>query len=342
MRTYFLEINLLLIAIVLISIFLVHNDIYRKYVLSNQFKNPEGSSQQVQAQVQNQTQVQAQVQVKDEPGGQQKVLSFASTSPTAIQWGSYVGDGIKNLPSFETLVGKKVDILAVFVGWNDDFPTELLNSVGNSGKTLLIFWEPEFGYDNVLDSSHDKDIQSFASAAKMYGKPIILVPFPEMNLNEEAWGYGKNGNSAKKFVAAWQYVHNYFVDVPNVKFAIDYNNESIPDTIDNKFEVYYPGNAYVDYVGLSGFNYGSPWQTFDQLFSIAIKNVSIFDKPLYILSTASAAGSEKAEWIYDGLGNISQKYPSIKGWVWFNYDKEEDWEINSDNASLQAFRSVIP
>lgn len=263
---------------------------------------------------------------------------------SGLQWGAYVGDTISSLATLETLVGGTADIRAVFEGFSDTFPSNFRSTVGAQGKTLVIFWEPNFGYDEINNGSKDSYIQQFAADAKNYSHPVILAPFDEMNLNEEAWGYGQNGNTAEKFKTAWKRIHDIFVaqNATNVKFAIPFNNVSVPNVSGNKFADYYPGDAYVDYIGLDGFNFGSPWQTFAQVFDTAVSQVSSFNKPIYILSTASAPGSQKAAWIRDGLGDHIQTYSNVVGWVWFNEDKETDWRVNSDTTSLEAFRSILP
>jgi len=55
---------------------------------------------------------------------------------------------------------------------------------------------------------------------------------------------------------------------------------------------------------------------------------------------ASAAGSQKASWITEGLKLISSD-PSIAGFIWFNENKEQNWLVNSDPASLQAFKTGV-
>ena len=171
-----------------------------------------------------------------------------------------------------------------------------------------------------------------------------LILNHEMNLNEEAWGYGVNNNTSLKFRTAWQHIHYLFVSASatNVKFAITYNNVSIPNVSGNEMSDYYPGDEYVDYVGIDGFNFANPWLTFAQVFDTAITQASVFNKPIYILSTASEAGTQKASWIIDGLGSITKKYSNVLGWIWFNQGGQPNWIVNSDGASLLAFKSIIP
>jgi len=74
-----------------------------------------------------------------------------------------------------------------------------------------------------------------------------------------------------------------------------------------------------------------------------MKEMEKYNKPIYLFSLASAPGPDKAEWIKEGLGTIIKQYPNIAGWVWFNQNgPDRNWTINSDTASLEAFKSIIP
>ena len=271
-------------------------------------------------------------------------LNQPNTTPHVLEWGAYTGNNTNDLANFETLVGKKVNIFAYFAGWDMNFPSDLATTIGAQGKTLVIFWEPSFGYDGIMDGSKDAYIKQFATDAKAYGYSVILAPFDEMNLNEETWGYGANNNSAQKFKTVWIHIHDIFTSVgaTNVKFAITYNNVSTPDVSGNGMADYYPGSIYVDYIGIDGFNFNTPPLTFAQIFDNAITQASVFNKPIYILSMASDAGPHKATWITDGLGTNIKNYPNVFGWVWFNKPGTPNWIVNSDAASLAAFKSVLP
>jgi len=93
-------------------------------------------------------------------------------------------------------------------------------------------------------------------------------------------------------------------------------------------------------VGVDGFNFGNPWQSYDEIFSSALSRLKKYNKPIYIFSMACAQGSQKADWITDALSKIKSD-PSITGFIWFNEDKEQNWLINSDQQALQAFQNAI-
>jgi hypothetical protein len=272
-----------------------------------------------------------------------------NTTPTqesntqTILWGAYVGDDIADLATFEQLVGKSVNMRAYFWEWGEDFPAELGADLKMSGKTLVLFWE-QYGttLDRIISGEYDSYIQQFAAAAKNYGGEIILAPLHEMNGNEDPWDGTVGNNTPAKVIAVWRRIHDAFSGVVNVKFAWDVNSVSVPDTEENAISVYYPGDAYVDYIGADGFNFDDPWQTFDQIFSNALTQLKTYQKPIYIFSFACAPGMQKANWITDALTLQIPKHPEIKGWLWFNVNKEKDWRVNSDSASLSAFKAALP
>lgn len=265
-------------------------------------------------------------------------------------WGAYAGNDAFSFGEFEELAGREADIQAVFLGWGEPFPENL---VFNKNKILVIFWEQyDVGLDKIISGQEDNYILQFAKDAKDYGKEVILAPLHEMNGNWSPWSGTVGGNTPEKVVLAFQRMHDVFfgMGILNVKWAWVVNNESVPDTEENAIASYYPGDSYVDYAGVDGFNFGNPWQTYSEIFSLVLEKLRVYKKPILIASMASApadaealageARPTKAEWIKDALNKIYSD-PSIKGFIWFNENKEKNWLVNSDPDSLQAFRDGI-
>ena len=219
---------------------------------------------------------------------------------------------------------------------------------------MVLFWEavdynrdyfsqPEYSFDAVLAGKQDAYFTKFASDAKAYGGQVILIPYSEFNGDWYPWGGTIGGNTPEKYIAAWRYIHKFFETAPNVKFGWAPNADSVPDVAANKFELYYPGDAYVDYVGVDGFNSGVPsWMSFDQVFSSALNRLAVYNKPIYIFSVGVQADARKAAWITDGFKVQLPKYPKVVGWLWFNENKRYNWLVNSDAAALAAFRAMLP
>jgi hypothetical protein len=63
-------------------------------------------------------------------------------------------------------------------------------------------------------------------------------------------------------------------------------------------------------------------------------------KPFMIGEFASSeVGGNKAAWITDAASRMQAAYPQLRAFVWFNYNKETDWRVESSTASLTAFKS---
>jgi hypothetical protein len=250
---------------------------------------------------------------------------------------------LSNVATFETLVGKKMNMLSIFVGGSDPFPSNYGPAVRDQGKTLVIFWEPmSMPLDAIAAGQYDTTIKAFANGAVAYGGPVLFVPFAEMNGDWVPWGGVVGTNTPAKVVAAWRHVHDLFSGATNVRFGWAVNSNSVPDTPGNAIPLYYPGDAYVDVTGVDGFNFGNPWMTFDQIFSAALPILNGYGKPEMIFSIACMQGTSKAAWITDAFTTQLARHPEITGWLWFNALKERDWRVNSDAASLNAFKAVLP
>lgn len=262
---------------------------------------------------------------------------------SSVVWGAYAGNTMDSIKEFEQIVGEKPSIVAVFINWKDTFPYKIANYLKYNNQTILIYLE-QYGVtvDDIIAGKHDNYINELANDIKNYEGQVMLAPLHEMNGNWDPWGGTVGKNTPSKLIAEWRHLRDIFDKnkVTNVKWVFDVNNESVPNKPENDLSVYYPGDNYVDIVGVNGFNFLKEWQSYDQIFSKTIEKLSIYNKPIYILSFASAEGPKKAEWIRDSFTKIYSDQ-RIKGWIWFNENKEENWLIWSDQDSLKAFREQV-
>src|SRR4029079_789672 len=116
------------------------------------------------------------------------------------------------------------------------------------------------------------------------------------------------------------------------------------------FAQYFPGDSWVDYVALDGYNWGksgvgvNQWQTLSQVFSSSYRQITqLSSKPVIIAETSSSElGGNNAAWIRDGLlRTIPQQFPRVRAVVWFDRSMEQDWRVDSSPGSLDAYRDVV-
>ena len=277
------------------------------------------------------------------------------TMPPTVLWGAYVGSELTDMEEFEQQVGRNTDMEMVFAhfGNDPDFPLQYSPTIRDRQKTMVLFWEalnydrdpmhqPEYSFDAVLRGDFDAYFRRFSLDAKAYGGPVVLVPYSEMNGNWFPWGGTVGGNTPEKYITAYRHLHSFFRDVPNVKFGWVVNARDVPNVERNHFENFYPGDTYVDYVGVDGFDVGGDEaQSFDQLFGDALTRLRTFKKPIWIFSMGTASNPYKPLWMTEALTVELYRHPEVKGWLWFNTNKEHDWRVDENSATLEAFQSAL-
>jgi beta-mannanase len=243
-----------------------------------------------------------------------------------------------------------------------NFPVNEMNSIRSHGSIPFFSWasqsipstvnEPNFQLADVISGTYDSYIEKWATAAKNWGHPFYLRFNWEMNGRWFPWSEGVNGNKSGEFVTAWRHVHDIFarVGATNVNWVWCPNID--PDNIFLNLQSQYPGDNYVDWTGLDGYNWGTNpakpdrWRSFDQLYkSTYDKIVSTIapSKPMIVSEVGSTEyGGSKAAWITDMLAKIPANYPKIHGLLWFEqFDDGMDWPLETSASATSAFAAGI-
>jgi hypothetical protein len=266
---------------------------------------------------------------------------------------------VTGLQAFEKLVGRKVSIASYYQDFasGPNFDAASATRLWNDGATPMLAWEPEdvrgpvtnqpaYSLATIIAGAHDQLITRWAREIARWRKPILLRFAPEMNGNWNPWSPGVNGNLAGQYVRAWRHVHTLFVraGASNVVWVW---NPMINFTGSTPLANLYPGDAYVDVVGLDGYNWGtsqswSAWQSPAQVFAATVAAVKrLTTRPILLCEVASSEkGGNKAAWVTNFFGYLAAT-PAIRGFVWFEFNKETDWRVESSLSSERAFISAL-
>ena len=267
--------------------------------------------------------------------------------------GAFVGTG--TLAGFEAELGRQIAINHNFVGWSQDW-TPMLSSLAAGGRIPLVTWEAWDGsvgapLTNITGGTYDSMITTRAQAVKAFGEKFFLRWGHEMNGNWYPWAGANNGANlaaTTTFISAYRHIHDLFVaaGATNALWVFCPNVASVPGDSWNQWQNYYPGDAYVDWVGFDGYNWGtvqttSTWQTFAAIAGSIYPSLAAKGKPIMIAETASAEqGGDKAAWIAGILPAMKTMFPAVKGLVWFQMNKETDWRVDSSPSAATAFISL--
>ena len=283
--------------------------------------------------------------------------------------------------AFEAKIGHKLHRIHHFYDfttpaymWTNEIPTAL-----NAGYPVMLTMQPTLGdpyshlvdiYTGVMDPYIDASIQGMKKLQTSFPNADIWMRFGhEMNGDWYPWGSGLNqgttvrhlGNTPQDYINAYRHVVDRFraaglgskmvkwVFSPNVWYK-------------DNFSQYYPGDTYVDMIGVSGFNFGTQsknhptltWQSFNKIHQFTYNALTTLypNKPYFIGGISSAelggptgtVGVDKAAWIDDMALQLKSSYPKMTGIFWFDVNKknvgEADWRIDSSSASLAAIQRM--
>jgi hypothetical protein len=283
----------------------------------------------------------------------------AGAAPSPVALGAFAPSlpwGFRDIDAFADLVGTRPAIAHWFQDWDMGFDTEYMDDAVSRGQMPLVTWEPwrfgagldQPGYAlrEISDGRHDAYVRDWARAAAGWGKPFFLRFAHEMNGDWTTWSPRVGDNTNREFVAVWRRVHGIFRQegATNVRWVwspVAHSEEHTP------YGRVYPGDAYVDWFGISGYNWGntrewSRWQSFSGIFGASYKILQGISprKPIMIPEVGCAEqGGDKASWIRSAyLREIPERFPKIRAVCWFHANKENDWRVNSSAASLEAYK----
>jgi hypothetical protein len=304
-------------------------------------------------------------------------VAMAAVTGTPIYWGRFTTSApydTSELGAFEAAVGKGQSIVHWGQGWISGgkfltFQTKYFDAVRARGSIPMLSWgswdtskgknQSDFRLATIASGKYDSFIRQWATAAKAWGHPFFLRFDHEMNGDWQfPWAEKANGNHPGDFVHAWRRVHQIFdsVGATNVTWVWCPN---ISESTTVALSTDYPGDTWVDWTCLDGYNpgasQGARWLTFGQVFGGGLPGLHNSyaeimalapDKPLMIGETASSEkGGSKAKWISSALvDELPQQFAGVQGLVWFNWnagDSTRDWPIETSDSARAAFSSAV-
>lgn len=265
--------------------------------------------------------------------------------------------GRSELDSLAAALGESPSIVHGFSDFTREPDLVGLKQADARGAVPMLTLEPwsagggpeqaTYSLDRVAGGAFDGYLLRWAAALRSYGKPVLLRFGHEMNGDWYPWSERVNGNEPHEFIAAWRHVHGLFrtTGADNVSWVWSPN---VPYPGSLPLDGLYPGDAYVDVVALDAYNFGtsadwSTWLQPEQLYAQGLTELRRLApiKPIMIAETASSElGGDKAAWVRDAVAFLAQQ-TDVVAFVWFHFDKETDWRIDSSERAVQAFAQAL-
>jgi mannan endo-1,4-beta-mannosidase len=244
-----------------------------------------------------------------------------------------------HLTEFEHATDIKPGIVENYMAFGQPFPSTWVGTLLAHRILPMIQLNPHLvTLRDIATGRYDSYLSQFAAAVRALGAPVGLSFGHEMNSSSVSWGY--HHVSARIFVAAWRHIHRVFAAVGARKviwvWTVARNTPGDPQ-VDPSMRPWWPGEAYVNWVGLDIY-YDSPAVTFQGQFVptiIAVRNFT--HDPILLTGTAVPNQSGQARQIADLFAGARASH--LMGIIWYNQDARHTWQLDkSRRAAIAAFR----
>ncbi len=256
----------------------------------------------------------------------------------------------------------------------DHFPLTSCDAIWAFGALPVVTWEPmvlsgtgtvAIPANEILGGVYDPFLRRWAQGARDWGKPLVIRFAHEMNLVDYHWGTSRENYgpaTPQLYRRLWRHVVTIFRQEGATQvlwaFCPNHQPDPGPDAHDhrhwNTFEAWFPGKAWVDLIGVDGYNWGptrtssqhgwnSVWMSFADLFAHPVAELRRLAPgiPLVVWETGCApTGGDRAAWLAEALAAAPRL--GIEGILWFQIDKELAWALTASETAAIASRVPPP
>lgn len=271
------------------------------------------------------------------------------------------------LDSYEQAAGKPAAWVYFSHNWFNDraFPQVTVDWIHERGSIPYIRLmmrnsedqhkaEKVFTLKSILEGKFDRDIRAWCRSAAALDYPILAEYGTEVNGQWFAWngvwnGGGKRGSygvsDEPDGPERFRDTYRYLIDVcriegaGNITWVFHVNNEDHPQESWNRFENYYPGDDYIDWLAMSVYGAQSPfddeWPEFGVAFNDAYNRLVDLapGKPIIVAEfgmTGYHPKADPADWtaraFYSLKTEVTKPGSRLVGFSWWN----EAWPNNDD------------
>jgi hypothetical protein len=286
-------------------------------------------------------------------------LAAAGSAQACIEVGVYRDRPQSSIGQLDASVGAGVSVISTYVTVGHQVDPALIATARRRKSKLLVTLMVDNGRDGptqagfsdarIAAGRYDRPIGALARQLKSSGLTVIVRPLPEPNTPWYAWSGTVNGNSAGSYIRAFRRVRKVLKRNGGARVKVMWAPyfRSVPDTDDNALDQYFPGNANVDLVGASGYNFGatgelnwlSPLEVFQDPY---IQIQALSRKPFWIAETGTTArGGSKSAWLRS-LARLQRSMPRLRGVVLYDVrDPAGDFRITSTKPVRAAAKAVL-
>ncbi len=245
---------------------------------------------------------------------------------------------------FAAGVGRRPDIVGQYLAWKSPFPADAVTREWAYGALAYFAWEPYGTTVHAIAAGRsDGYLSAFAQAVRTLNLPVAISFGQEMNGFWYPWG--TRATSPADFVAAWRRIHRLFAAAGATNVIWVWNPNVIFPVPQVRLRPYYPGDAYVGWVGVTGYFATTGPQSYTTLYQPTFTEIRAFTRrPFLIAETSIESGPGEVACAHQLLATV--RHRGVLGLIWFDYNKNGvDWRAESRpilRAALSREIAALP
>lgn len=253
-------------------------------------------------------------------------------------------------PHFELeaeLGGTTLPVASWFQEWGGHWPGVAADTLAlRGGYDILMCWEAHgVSFADILSGAWDAQIEEYVAAASTYPGNVVLRPFHESNGQWYDWAPSSGRGfvtDAEQWVRAWRHVVRVArgTGTTNVSFLWCMNTRDVGSIA---MEDLWPGEDFVDLVGLDGYNRGGS-ALFTQVLEHGYERVTRLDRnhDFWVGETGISAGNPVHSSFYRSA-YTTKAFPRMTTVCWFDTESDgEDWSLTVHPEDVEVHRTHLP
>jgi hypothetical protein len=222
------------------------------------------------------------------------------------------------------------------------------------GSVLVWTWEPRYGVtlQQIKSGAHDAYIDEVARRIGAVGQRVLIRFAHEMNGRWTSWPW--LNQPPADYIAAWKRIVSRFRSLGATNAEWVWAPNVIADST-NDFSPWYPGDEYVDWTGLDGYNWGTvhnAWYTFRERCQYSIGVITALS-PRGIIITETGCHSRgpnnesKGYWYSQMAAELKQNYPQLQGLInshmidQRNSGEDAEWRVDMPITALDDWQNLV-
>jgi hypothetical protein len=288
-----------------------------------------------------------------------KIRAFAELSGKKLAWAyfsnNWLGGAIR-FPAESVAACKRAGVVPYIrlAPWSEmvDFRTDKV-----------------FSMQAILSGRFDSDLAAWARSARDSGTPLMIEFGPEANGDWFPWNGRWNGGARatspqephwpdgpRRFRDAYRRLIDIFraQEALNATWVLHVDAAGTPSAEWNRVKYYYPGDDYIDWIGVSVFGAQLPthqWILFPTVLRQFWPQIdeAAPGKPVLISEFAVIEDAKdplrKSQWLRQAMSSVSRGlFKQVKGMTYWHSpgwlpSKKADFSIDSSPASLATYRT---